>query len=112
MPQPNVSGAAVQMSFGLFSSFLATTVRLPTTKIYGTNTAPSSRPPTYEKECIPSGMTPSVVAVFAQLVPAAEWVRLPTPPTLAEGYGCWQRYKYRIKYPIPSVDRILNRLIR
>jgi len=72
IPQPNISGAAVQMSFGLFSPFLATTVRFPATKIYGTNTAPSSRPPTYEKEYIPSGITPSIITLFSQLVPATE----------------------------------------
>ncbi len=58
MPQPNVSGAAVQVSFGLFSSFLATTVRFPATKIYGTNAAPSSRPPTYEERIYTFGNDP------------------------------------------------------
>jgi len=58
MPQPNVSGAAVQMSFRLFSPFLATTVRFPATKIYGTNTAPSSRPLTYEERMYTFGNNP------------------------------------------------------
>jgi len=57
-PQPNISGAAVQMSFRLFLPFLATTVRFPATKIYGTNAALSSRPLTYEKKIYTFGNNP------------------------------------------------------